>query len=112
MKSNPALAAKITRAYAKASLWISENRAEAADIITAKKYVPIDKGFAADILRHYDYRPSVDDAKKALADAAKELKDVGLLSASTDPARLAKFAFTELKGLDAYKATPKRYGKY
>lgn len=112
VKSNPALAAKISRAYAKASLWISENRAEAADIITAKKYVPIDKEFAAQVLQHYDYRPSVDDAKKALADASKELKEVGLLASSTNPERLAKFAFVELKGLDSYKETPKRYGSY
>lgn len=112
VKSNPELAARISRAFAKASLWISENRAEAADIIVAKKYVPIDKEFVAEILKHYDYRPAVDDARKAFAEASQELKEVGLLAASTNPEALAKFGFVELKGLEDYKVAPQRYGSY
>lgn len=111
VKSSPEVAARISRAYAKASLWISENRAEAADIIVTKKYVPVDKEFVVEVLKHYDYRPSVNDARYALGLAAKELKEVGLLSASTNTEALAKFGFVELKGLDEYKEAPKVKGK-
>jgi NitT/TauT family transport system substrate-binding protein len=112
VKTNPELAAKISRAYAKSALWISRNRAEAADIVTANKYIPIDKDFAAQIVEHYDYQPSTNAAKTAVLFASKELKKVGILAASTDPERFAKYTFAELPGLDQYKNVKRNYGKY
>lgn len=111
VKNNPQLATKIARAHAKATKWISENRAETIDIIIDKNYVPIERELAAEVLQHYYYYPTVDAAKKALFEAAQELKDIGLLDKSTDPVKLASFAFVELEGLEEFKATP-QYGKY
>jgi len=112
VRENPELAAKITRAFAKSAKWISLNRAEAAAIITEKKYVPIDKDFAAQIVEHYDYQPSTNAAKSAVLYAAKELKKVDILAPSTDPEKLAKFVFADLPGLDQYKNIKRNYGKY
>lgn len=112
VKTNPELAARITRAYAKSALWISRNRAEAAEIITAKKYIPIDKDFAGVIVEHYDYQPSANAAQSAVLYASRELKKVGILSASTDPEQFAKYTFAELPGLEKYKDVKRNYGKY
>ena len=58
-EKNPKAAAAFTRAVQKASQWVQENPDETAKIITEKEYISGDVDFCAQILKTYNYKPSV-----------------------------------------------------
>lgn len=71
-EENPKAAAAFTRAVQKASQWVQENPDETAKIITEKEYVSGDADFCAQILKTYNYKPSVQGGYDALKQNAEE----------------------------------------
>ena len=88
-EENPKAAAAFTRAVQKASQWVQEHPDETAKIITEKEYVSGDVDFCAQILKTYNYKPSVQGGYDALKQNAEELTQIGVLKEGTDATRLA-----------------------
>ena len=82
-EENPKAAAAFTRAVQKASQWVQENPDETAKIITEKEYVSGDVDFCAQILKTYNYKPSVQGGYDALKQNAEELTQIGVLKEGT-----------------------------
>ena len=82
-EENPKAAAAFTRAVQKASQWVQENPDETAKIITEKEYVSGDVDFCAQILKTYNYKPSVQGGYDALKQNAEELTKIGILRPSS-----------------------------
>ena len=92
-EENPKAAAAFTRAVQKASQWVQENPDETAKIITEKEYVSGDADFCAQILKTYNYKPSVQGGYDALKQNAEELTQIGVLKESTDATKFADNAY-------------------
>ena len=92
VEQQPAKAAAITLALQKAAYWVSQNQAEAAKIVVAKKYVPASEELLTSLLKLYDYVPNVAQGKAHFLRYAQVLKQVGVLEADTDPQKLADLA--------------------
>lgn len=92
-EENPEAAAAFTRAVQKASQWVQENPDEAAKIIVDKKYVSGDVDFCAQILKTYNYKPSVQGGYDALKQNAEELTKIGVLKEGTDATKFADNAY-------------------
>ncbi|EFO79943.1 hypothetical protein OSCT_2153 [Oscillochloris trichoides DG-6] len=92
----PEKAAAITQALQKAAYWVSQNQAEAARIVAAKKYVPASEELLASLLTLYDYVPNFGNAKAHFLRYAQVLKQVGVLEADTDPAALTDLAVLQV----------------
>lgn len=88
-EENPEAAAAFTRAVQKASQWVQENPDETAKIITEKEYVSGDMDFCAQILKTYNYKPSVQGGYDALKQNAEELTEIGILKEGTDATKFA-----------------------
>ena len=92
-EENPKAAAAFTRAVQKASQWVQENPDETAKIITEKEYVSGDAVFCAQILKTYNYKPSVQGGYDALKQNAEELTQIGVLKEGTDATKFADNAY-------------------
>ena len=92
-EENPKAAAAFTRAVQKASQWVQENPDETAKIITKKEYVSGDVDFCAQILKTYNYKPSVQGGYDALKQNAEELTQIGVLKEGTDATKFADNAY-------------------
>ena len=92
-EENPKAAAAFTRAVQKASQWVQENPDETAKIITEKEYVSGDVDFCAQILKTYNYKPSVQSGYNALKQNAEELTKIGVLKEGTDATKFADNAY-------------------
>lgn len=90
---NPAAAAAFTRAVQKASQWVQENPDETAKIIVDKQYISGDVDFCAQILKTYNYKPSVQGGYDALKQNAQELTKIGILQEGTDATKFADNAY-------------------
>lgn len=90
---NPKAAAAFTRAVQKASQWVQENPDETAQIIVDKQYVSGDVDFCAQILKTYNYKPSVQGGYDALKLNADELTQIGVLKEGTDAQKFADNAY-------------------
>lgn len=99
LKANPANAAAATRALLKAAKWVETNPKAAAELSVKGKYLAstIDQNTIA--ISHLRYVPSVSGAQKAVVSASEEMKVAGMLSPSTDVAKLAAKAFVQLDGV-------------
>jgi NitT/TauT family transport system substrate-binding protein len=101
LDEDPERIASLLRAYRKAQEWISENPAEAVNIISDKKYSDIeDKALAEELVKSYVY-PSVSahenntqDVGKDVEYFATELYNIGYLK--TDPAEFVKKAYAKV----------------
>lgn len=89
----PAAAAAFTRAVQKASQWVQENPDETAKIIVDKQYISGDVDFCAQILKTYNYKPSVQGGYDALKQNAQELTEIGILKEGTDATKFADNAY-------------------
>lgn len=98
-KNNPEIAAKYTRAMQKASAYIAQHPDEVAKIQVEKKYVAGDAAFNAQVLKTYNYIPSVSGAYNAFGITASELQKVGMLGANIDVQALQKNSFVTLPGV-------------
>ena len=92
-EENPKAAAAFTRAVQKASQWVQENPDETAKIITEKEYISGDVDFCAQILKTYNYKPSVQGGYDALKQNAEELTQIGVLKEGTDATKFADNAY-------------------
>ena len=92
-EENPKAAAAFTRAVQKASQWVQENPDETAKIIVDKQYVSGDVDFCAQILKTYNYKPSVQGGYDALKQNAEELTQIGVLKEGTDATKFADNAY-------------------
>lgn len=90
---NPKAAAAFTRAVQKASQWVQENPDETAKIIVDKQYISGDVDFCAQILKTYNYKPSVQGGYDALKQNAQELTEIGILKEGTDATKFADNAY-------------------
>lgn len=90
---NPEAAAAFTRAVQKASQWVQENPDETAKIIVDKQYVSGEVDFCAQILKTYNYKPSVQGGYDALKQNAEELSQIGVLKEGTDAQKFADNAY-------------------
>ena len=88
-----AAAAAFTRAVQKASQWVQENPDETAKIIVDKQYISGDVDFCAQILKTYNYKPSVQGGYDALKQNAQELTEIGILKEGTDATKFADNAY-------------------
>ena len=85
--------AQVNRAAQKASQWVQENPDETAKIIVDKQYVSGDVDFCAQILKTYNYKPSVQGGYDALKLNAEELSKIGVLKEGTDAQKFADNAY-------------------
>lgn len=92
-EENPEAAAAFTRAVQKASQWVQENPDETAKIITEKEYVSGDVDFCAQILKTYNYKPSVQGGYDALKLGVEQLTEIGILKEGTDATKFADNAY-------------------
>lgn len=103
-ENHPDIAAKYTDACLKASAWVAEHPEEAAKLQVEKEYVSGDPAANAEILRSYQFVPSVSGGYDALVNVANDLKEIGMLNESTDPAALVERSFKKFDGVpDSYK---------
>ncbi|WP_040294028.1 ABC transporter substrate-binding protein [Acetonema longum] len=98
-KNNPEIAAKYTRAMQKASAYVAQHPDEVAKIQVEKKYVAGDAAFNAQVLKTFNYIPSVSGAYDAFGITAGELQKVGMLGANVDVPALQKNSFVTLPGV-------------
>src|SRR5213082_404667 len=96
---NPKAAAAATRALLKAAKWVETNPRAAAKLSVEKKYLASTVEQNTIAISHLRYIPSVSGARAAVKLAADEMKTAGMLSPSTDVARLAGRAFAHLDGV-------------
>ena len=86
-------AAAITRALMKATLWVDENREEAAKLGIEAKYTGGTVDGNTKLLAKYKYVPSVKAAQEDLFRAIKDLKTAGIITAEQPPEALAEKMF-------------------
>jgi NitT/TauT family transport system substrate-binding protein len=105
----PLAAAKFTRAIQKAAAWVQENPVETATILKESKGVAGEIEDNAAILRTYNYKASVSEARIAISRNVNDLKAIGLISADVDGDDLTKRVFVALDGVpdNLYGLTPR-----
>ena len=101
---HPDIAAKFTDACLKASAWVAEHPDEAAQIQVEKQWVSGNAADNAEILKTYEFKPSVQGGYDALVNVANDLKTIGLLKAETDVDALIARSFKFFDNVpDTYK---------
>ena len=80
IEKNQAAAKALTEAIQKGSLYIKQHPEEAAKMLIEKKYVNGDEKEYAELLKSYNYTPSVQGGYDAIKAAAKDLSDLGLVN--------------------------------
>jgi NitT/TauT family transport system substrate-binding protein len=100
LDEHPELAAKVTRAIQKASIWVHQNPDETAALVTARGYVAGTAELIARVLKTYDYSVvSVHDAQKSFAVSVIQLQQIGLLDNTVDANALIQNSFVFLDGV-------------
>lgn len=79
-KEHPAEANAFTRAVLKASVWVQQHPEEAARIQLEKKYVAGTVDFNTELLKSYNYIPSVKGGYDALLKGVSQLVEIGMLT--------------------------------
>lgn len=92
-KEHPEIAAAFTRAILKASVWVAEHPEEAAKLQIKYKYVAGNPDFNAEILKSYNYKPSVKGGFDAIVISSGQLAKIGVLSNSINPEEFAKNSY-------------------
>ncbi|MCM1523163.1 MAG: ABC transporter substrate-binding protein [Ruminococcus sp.] len=92
-EDHPDIAAGFTRAVLKGSAWVAAHPEETARIQVEKEYVAGDAEFIADILKSYNYIPSVRGGYEALENVSRDLHKIGVLKADTDVDALIERSF-------------------
>jgi NitT/TauT family transport system substrate-binding protein len=98
-RRDPASAAKVTRALLKGARWVDENPSTAAKMSVDKGYIAASAEINAHAISHLKYMPGVSHCRDSVLFAAQEMKAIGLLNPSTDPAQLARKAWLDLDGV-------------
>ncbi|WP_373650656.1 MULTISPECIES: ABC transporter substrate-binding protein [unclassified Schlesneria] len=98
-RANPAAAAKVTRAFLKASRWVEENTIAAATLAVEKNYIAASTEINAQAISQLKYMPGVSSCRQSIENAASEMKRAGLLKESTNVDELTKRAWLDLEGV-------------
>ena len=80
LEKNQAAAKALNDTIQKGSLYIKQHPEEAAKMLIEKKYVNGDEKEYAELLKSYNYTPSVQGGYDAIKAAAKDLSDLGLVN--------------------------------
>jgi NitT/TauT family transport system substrate-binding protein len=83
----------------KASAWIQANQEEATKIQVDNKWVAGDAAFNAEVLKTYNYIPSVSGAYDAFGATAEALQEVGMLDKNVDVEALHKNSFVTFENV-------------
>lgn len=83
-EEHPDIAAAFTRAVLKASVYVEEHPEETAKIQIDKNYVTGDVDFNAELLKSYNYIPSVQGGYDAIKLSVEQLSQIGILKEGTD----------------------------
>lgn len=92
-EKHPEIAAAFTRAILKASAWVAEHPEEAAKLQLEYKYVAGNQKLNSDILKSYNYQPSVKGGYDAIVLSSGQLAELGVLDKSTNPEEFAKNSY-------------------
>ncbi|MGN0203730.1 MAG: ABC transporter substrate-binding protein [Coprococcus sp.] len=84
-EEHPEIAAAFTRAVLKASVYVEEHPEETARIQIDNNYVTGDVDFNAELLKSYNYIPSVQGGYDAIKLSVEQLSAIGILKEGTDP---------------------------
>jgi NitT/TauT family transport system substrate-binding protein len=103
LESNKELAIKYTKAMMKASAYIQGHQDEITQIQVDKNYVAGDAAVNAEVLKKFNYIPSVQGAYDAFGITAPQLQAIGMLSEDIDTDVLQKNSFVFLEGLEVLK---------
>jgi NitT/TauT family transport system substrate-binding protein len=95
------IAEKYTRAMQKASAYIQGHQEEITRIQNEKNYIPGDPVTNAEVLKKFNYIPSVSGAYKQFGIIAPQLQEVGMLSTDVNVEALRENSFVYFEGLDA-----------
>jgi NitT/TauT family transport system substrate-binding protein len=96
---HPETAAKFLRAIQKAAKWVQENPDETTQILFEKKYIAGDPLVNAQVLKSFNYKASVSQARTAIERNARELQGIGLVAADVDVDALVKNTFYAVPGV-------------
>jgi NitT/TauT family transport system substrate-binding protein len=99
LAQHPKEVAKFLRAIQKASKWVQENPDETARIITEKKYIAGEVAVNAQVLKTYNYKASVSQARTAIDRNARELQQIGIVDKSVDVPALVRNTFAAVPGV-------------
>jgi NitT/TauT family transport system substrate-binding protein len=80
LEENPIASEKISRAIYKASLWVQDNKKEAAQILIDKGHVSGEVDYIASLLDLYDFRRTNEQTEKSILDSTQEYKNLGVLN--------------------------------
>lgn len=81
---HPDVAAAYTRAILKASVYVQRYPEETAQLQVDKKYVTGDAAFNAEILKRFNYNPSVQGGYDAVKESTQQLSEIGVMRAGID----------------------------
>ena len=98
-QNHPDAARRFTKAIMEASLWVEAHPDEAAHIQVEKQWVSGDADFNAEVLKQYNYKPSLQGGLEALKLSAPAIKELGLIKESTDIDEFVNKTFFEVPDL-------------
>jgi NitT/TauT family transport system substrate-binding protein len=99
IKEHPGATAKFLRAVQKGAKFIQEHPEEAAQTLADAKRIAGDPLVNGRILRTFNYRASVSQARTALERNAKDMQALGILKAEVDVDRLVQEVFVAVPGV-------------
>jgi NitT/TauT family transport system substrate-binding protein len=97
--AHPEVAAKFLRAIQKAAKWVQENPDETTKILAEKRYIAGDPAVNAQVLKTYNYKASVSQARTAIERNTYELQAIGLVKADVDVKALVTDTFYAVPGV-------------
>jgi NitT/TauT family transport system substrate-binding protein len=99
IQNHPKAAAKFVRAIQKAAAFVQENPDETARILAEGNYVAGDPAVNAAILRTYNFKASVSEARTAIARNTSDLQRINLVDRNVDGNQLTNQVFIALDGV-------------
>lgn len=99
VQEHPDLAKGYTRAVMKGALYVSKHPDEVAQMLHDKNYVSGDVALNAELLKSYNYVPSVQGGYDAIERAATQLEEIGIVH-DVNAKALADGAFQRFDGLE------------
>ncbi|MDR3192455.1 MAG: ABC transporter substrate-binding protein [Treponema sp.] len=96
---HPKAAAKFVRAIQRAAAFVQENPEKTAELLAEAKHVAGDPKVNAEILKTYNYKASVSEARKAISRNVNDLKRIGIIKDDIDGDELTNRVFVALDGV-------------
>lgn len=107
LESNPEGVKAYVRAIQKASAYVQAVPEEAAKIQLDNNFTSGNVDFNVKILKQLNYSPSYENGRMTFVNAAKELKQIGVLKPSTDVEKFVERGYVNLKGIpEGYTYNP------